>query len=86
MVRNPMGAQDFTVFLNVPTAPEDQPPTCSVGIEGCFLRGKAAGACGTHSPSLVPRLIKRTAVPVLLGMPQGVRLENFEWFSVNKFD
>jgi hypothetical protein len=49
VVRNPIGAKDFTVHQNVQTAPEGQPTFYSEGIEGCLLRGKAAGACAVHS-------------------------------------
>jgi hypothetical protein len=49
VVRSPIGTQGFTVIQNVQTAPEDQPASYLMGIEGCLLRGKAAGACAVHS-------------------------------------
>lgn len=66
MVRIPMGAQDFTVFQSVQTAPEDQPPSYSVDIEGCFLRGKAAGACAAQSPPSRAKINKENSCSVCL--------------------
>ena len=54
----PDKSTNFTALQNVQTAPEDQPASCSVGMKGCLLRGKAAGACVVHAPPSSARINK----------------------------